>query len=223
MNTEDVLPQWVRRYATASAGGGGFTGTLASGKAYNAPVPFQVTVEVGKPCNSWMGTTFEGPAKPALLPLIDGTTHTLSPADQELVGRWIAKTALMNALVTPPHPDLAVYQAFRQSGDPPPGSRALIGHYTSPGLNPSFQTRFRKVPGKAPPGTQITFLPLNAILGQLIVVYCLPLGEPAVRTVAESNGTLAQVWPPTNAAVDWPPSIGLDAACAEDAATWELA
>jgi hypothetical protein len=223
LNIEDVLPQWVRRHATSVAAGAPFTGTLASGAPFNAPVPFQVTVKVGQNCNEWMGKTFEAPAKPLLAPLLDGAAHTLTSADQELIGRWVAKTALMNSLAHPPHPDLAVYQAFRRSGNPPPGSRLLLGFYSSPGVLPKTCQGFRYPgPGTAPRGT-LEFLPFNVMIGQLVIVFCLPLQGPPVRTVAEARGALIEIWPPTGLPITWPPSIGLDAAGVGTASLWELA
>ena len=223
MNIEDVLPQWVRRHATSVAPGAAFTGTLASGAPFNAPVPFKITVRVGQPCNTWMGERFEAPVKPVLLPLLDGVAQRLTWVDQELIGRWVTKTALMNALAHPPHPDLAVYQAFRRSGNPPPGSRVLLGIYSSPGVLPKTRQGFRYAgPGTAPPGT-LEFLPFNAILGQLVIVFCLPMQGPPVRTVAEAESALIEIWPPTRLPITWPPSIGLDAAGVEAASLWELA
>ena len=74
-----------------------------------------------------------------------------------------------------------------------------------------------------PSGTQISFLPFNAIIGQLVIVFCLPMQGPPVRTVAEAESALIEIWPPTRLPITWPPSIGLDAAGVEAASLWELA
>lgn len=223
INTEDVLPQWHRRHATSVAPGSPFTGTLASGAPFNAPVPFQITVNVGQACNSWMGATFEKPAKRAMLPLIDGLAHTIDVAEQEIIARWVAKTALMNALAHPPSPDERVYREFRRCGDPPPGSRVLLGCYSSRGVIPrTARTAFRKPdPGSRPAG-RVSFLPFTATIGQLVVVYCLSIQGPPVRTEAEAQDALVNIWPASGAPITWPPPIELDASSVGAASVWEL-
>lgn len=120
-------------------------------------------------------------------------------------------------------PGPPVYQAFRQRGDPPPGSRVLLGFYSSSGVLPNTRLRFREpTPGTVPAG-KVEFLPFTAIIGQLVVVFCLPVHGPPVRTIAEAQGALIEIWPPTGAPVNWPPSIGLDAADVGVASLWELA
>jgi hypothetical protein len=99
----------------------------------------------------------------------------------------------------------------------------LLGIYASPGVLPNTRTGiFRKpAPGTVPAG-KVEFLPFTAIIGQLVVVFCLPIQGPPVRTVAEAHGALNEIWPPTGAPVNWPPSIGLDAAGVGAASLWEF-
>jgi hypothetical protein len=49
-------------------------------------------------CNRTLGQRYENDAAPIIGPLIDGQARILSPVDQEIVGRWIVKTLLLNAL-----------------------------------------------------------------------------------------------------------------------------
>jgi hypothetical protein len=49
-------------------------------------------------CNRTFGQRYENDGAPILGPMIDGDSRSLSPTDQEIIGRWIVKTALLNAL-----------------------------------------------------------------------------------------------------------------------------
>ena len=210
----------VRRYAVAQAGGDNFT-RLVGGREFDARVPFSVIVSVGEQCNSWMGRTFEAPAKPILLPLIDGWPQSLLPQAQEIVARWVAKTAIIDAIGHSVRPPDRVYREFRRTGDPPAGSRVLLGRYSSPGVNQYSRPRFVRPQSTGGAPVDLEFLPFSAILGQLIVLFCLPLRGPDVRTVAEARGKLLPIWPPADAPVTWPPA-GLDDQAAPDSSTWEL-
>lgn len=222
LNKEDVLPQWLRRYATTQGGGANFQGTV-SGKPFNAPVPFSVVVPVGKFCNSWMGTTFEEPAKPILVPLIEAWPQTLLPEAQITIAKWVAKTAIIDALLRPERPPDATYHEFRRTGQPPAGSTVLLGRYLSPGANSQMGHRFIKPPPSAGlSGQQLAFLPFTVAFGQLIIVFCLHVEGPTVRTLAEVNGKLLRIWPPVGEPIEWPPP-GMDAQEAPDASTWVVA
>ena len=216
LNIEHALPQWLRRHAHSVAAGQPFVGTLASG-SLQAPAMPLTRVTVGKDCNSWMGRTFESPTKPVLIPLIDGVPHSMLPTGQALVARWATKTALVSVL------DEAasmadVYRVWRQSGgDPPPGTRVHVGHYLSPGKAPA-DTRQR-----VPSGIDAAFLGYPNIVGQLVVVVCIPLRGRPVRTVAEARGGVVPIWPPTGTPITWPLLAGLDVAGVESAFTWQPA
>jgi hypothetical protein len=225
-NIEDALPQWLRKFAAAQ-GQERFIGT-AYGKPFNGALPPAARVSTGKYCNSWMGDTFDVPAKPLLLPLMLGERCTLLPGEQELIARWIAKTALMTelALGTAGRVPDRVYHGFRRSGYPPPQSRVLLGCYSDGGLIPDTPPNRISVLPQQPtlaslPSGHWSQAASSPIIGSLAAQFVLPLSNPRFRSIAERQGFLVTIWPPTNREMQWPPPA-LDRRTAALCEQWEL-
>jgi len=222
-NTEDILPSWLRRYAVnRSDHSGDFVGAV-DGVPYRRPEPFTIQVGIGKPCNTWMGSKFQSPAKPVLVRLIEHSDHVLDSTDLMRVARWVAMTALVDALRFPNRPADSVYRAFRNSGQPPDGCRVLIGSYVSPGVAPPTRMAFlaRRQPQAGEP-QRVSFLPLGLLVGQLVIVLSMSVEGPPVRTIAERTGRLVEIYPDTPRSLRWPREIAIDSDGLQDAFTWEV-
>ena len=174
-------------------------------------------VTVGEDCNSWMGRTFESPTKPVLVPLIDGVPHSLLPAGLALVARWATKTALVTA---------AGRRCGHRRGLPGVASERRRPAAGNPG--PHWSLPFAGEGTGRHPSTcrgriDATFLGYPNIVGRLVFVVYIPLRGRPVRTVAEAQGTLVPIWPPTGTPITWPLPAGLDAEQVEDAFAWQPA
>ena len=223
LNTEDILPSWLRRYAGRRPDhSGDFVGTV-DGEPYQSPELFTRQVKIGKPCNTWMGSKFQSPARDILVRLMEHNELVLDSTELLRVVRWVAMTALVDALLAPRRPADSTYRTFRDTGQPPDGSRVLIGSYTSPGVAPLVRLAFLKSrqPG-ATESRQVSFMPLNLLLGQLVVAFSFPVDGPPVRTVAEREGLLSEIYPDTPDSLSWPRDPGIEAARLQDAFTWEV-
>lgn len=222
LNTEDILPTWLRKYAVRRPDRSGDFVGIVDGEAYQSPELFTRRVKIGKPCNTWMGSRFQSPARDVLVRLMEHKGQVHSTALLR-VARWVAMTALVDALLAQRRPADSIYRTFRETGQPPDGSRVLIGSYTSPGLAPPVRLAFM---GSSQPGAaesrQVSFLPLNQVLGQLVVAFAFSVEGPPVRTVAERKGLLCEIYPDTPDSLSWPREPGIGATGLQDAFTWEV-
>lgn len=223
LNTEDILPSWLRKYAVRRPDHSGDFVGLVDGEPYQSPELFKRQVKIGKPCATWMGSKFQSPARDILVRLMEHNEHVLGSTELLRVARWVVMTALVDALRARRRPADSTYRTFRDTGQPPDGSRVLIGSYTSPGVAPLVRLASVKSsqPSAAEP-RQASFLQLNHVLGQLVVAFSLPVEGPPVRTVAERKGLLSEIYPDTPDALSWPREPGIDAAGLQDTFTWEV-
>ena len=134
---EDVLPNWLRRFASTESGGDNFRG-IWNGAPYDDPVVPTVLVRVCDGCNGWMNQRFEIPVQHIVKLLALGESVTLTPADQGALAGWATKLAMLGALKHPEPPSEDVYRQWRRKGLPPEGSRVLVGTYGSPGVHPKL-------------------------------------------------------------------------------------
>jgi hypothetical protein len=202
---EDVLPNWLRKFAEAQSSEN-FVG-IWGGPDYDAPRPGTILTRVGEPCNAWMNVAFEQPAQPLLEILMLGEAIHLSADDQRVLANWITKTALMTALHEGATPPKQLLREWRQSGEPPKGSRVSLACYSSPGEIPARGPLQVEVGEESrETGGVLSFLPFVPILGRLIPLFILVLNGPELRSVAEREGFATQIWPPLMDPASWPPA-----------------
>lgn len=117
--TEDIIPRWLRK-------------RLRQIGSFNKDQIPSELLRVCESCNGTFGRTLEDKVAPILGPMIIGERCELTQLDQELIGCWIAKTALLLDLArmerVPAH-----RSAIRElligikSGETPKGTFARLG------------------------------------------------------------------------------------------------
>lgn len=85
---EDITPKWSIRYLDE----------IGLGR------PPAAILWICNPCNNWLNSNFENPARDLLKPLMAGSPVELSIDEQIIVARWLAKTLLLRALKDAEHP-----------------------------------------------------------------------------------------------------------------------
>ena len=197
---EDVMPQWVRKRIRKL---GIYVGDR---------VP-SILMPMCNDCNGKFGRRFENETAPILGPMMDGEHRPLSTADQEIIGRWIIKTALLGALgqAVPGTPERERIRSFccamRDHGTPPHQSFVRLGAFD------------RGVPIDAEGHSnlhQTGYLPTVHVRGANIsghVAWEVAIGEPSELgrfiTSCTDNDALALIWPPQLTEVAWPPPTRL--------------
>jgi hypothetical protein len=88
---EHALPAWI----SAELPGSGLFRFDQAGKQWLSKDAGKIVKAVCGDCNNGWMSDLEGQAKPVLAPAIRGEQLVFSVADQLIVGRWAAKTALM--------------------------------------------------------------------------------------------------------------------------------
>jgi hypothetical protein len=198
---EDIVPQWVRKRIRK-------LGVYIGNQVPSLRMP------MCEHCNGKLGRKYENETAPILGPMMDGMDRVLSPSDQEIVGRWIIKTALLASL----DPKLGVPALqraqirrlcceMRDHGTPPHQSFVRIAGFDRdrpidaeghddlhrPGYLPTLLTKATQMSGH--------------------VAWEVAVGAPREmeRFVAScaDNESLVRIWPPQLAAVTWPPPIKL--------------
>jgi hypothetical protein len=167
-----------------------------------------------EPCDGELGRKYENETAPILGPMLDGEGCVLSPSDQEIVGLWVIKTALLGSLdpkVALPAPQRAQIRRLccemRDHGTPPHQSFVRIagfdrdrpidadghGDLHRPGYLPTLLTSATQMSGH--------------------VAWEVGVGAPREleRFVASctDNDSLVRIWPPQLAPVQWPPPVKL--------------
>lgn len=190
------MPQWARRRIRK----------LGTYKGNQLP---SILLPLCHDCNATFGRRYENETAPILGPMTDGEKRTLSPSDQELIGRWIIKTLLLGALAS----DVPALPAQREQirrlccemrdGSPPHQSFVRLGAF-----DPSQ-------PVDAPGHTHLHrsgYLPTalaraTQFMGH--VAWEVAVGAPREleRFIAScpDNDSLIRIWPPQLAVVTWPP------------------
>jgi hypothetical protein len=198
---EDVLPQWARKRIRK----------LGVYKGNQLP---SILLPLCQSCNATLGQRYENDTAPILGPMTDGESRTLSPSDQELIGRWIVKTLLLGALA----PDVPAAPAHREHirrlccemrdhGTPPHQSFVRLAAFdpAQPVDAPGHSDLHR--PGYLP----TAIARATQFMGH--VAWEVAVGAPREleRFVAAcpDNGSLTRIWPPQLTAISWPPATML--------------
>jgi len=109
LSNEHVIPQWLLEHLDLPADDLLFQGVASSATEMLVQPPrihssFNfVQGHVCGDCNTGWMSQLEGVAKPVLVPLIENerTIESLSPAEADLVGKWVVKTAYMHSWTSP--------------------------------------------------------------------------------------------------------------------------
>lgn len=202
-NKEDVLPRWLREEQTR-LGTQQVSGTF---------------LRIGKRCNSELGRKLEQPASSLIKPMLGGTPQTLDPDHQELVAKWVVKTAALYALRDVQNPNAgpsnlaeralakSLVRNLLDDGQLPATCRVHLGRFDA-ALEPRPDERSYFTPEKVP---HIQFH-ANAQFGSL--VYDVVVAHPDAFMLAydqhrEAQGNaawLTRVWPVQRPEVAWPPT-----------------
>lgn len=198
--TEDVMPQWVRKRIRK-------LGVYVGGQVPSVLMPMCRT------CNEEFGRRYENETAPILGPMMEGEARALSPSDQQIVGSWIIKTALLSALARSAGETGQREQIrrlcceMRDHGRPPHQSFVRLAAFDHD----------QPVDADGHPDLHRTgYLPTLLVRGTNIsahVAWEVAIGAPRQleRFVAScrDNDSLIRIWPPQLASVDWPPPVKL--------------
>lgn len=216
LEEEDVFPQWMRRYLTAAVAS---DTTWMTGRGIRRKPPRLTARVVCQPCNRWMGNRFESRCKPMLIPLIEGSPHTILGVSVDALAGWFTKTFLMWAQTQPgPRPHSNEYFEFRRAETPPAGLRVAIGAYfggtDAPNLpkQAGFYVSSPTPPSHELPADGTAVCQWVFVLGNLVAA-CSYLSEGQGPTcAAEQLGLVVPLWPASGEPVSWPPERGVTAA-----------
>jgi hypothetical protein len=193
------MPQWVRRRIRK-------LGVYVGGQVPSVLMP------MCRACNEKFGRRYENETAPILGPMMDGVSRLLTPSDQEIVGSWIIKTALLAGLG-----DVAASAAQREQirrlccemrdhGTPPHQSFVRLAAFD----------RDQPVDADGHPDLHRTYLPTLLARGTNLsgyVAWVVAIGAPREmeRFVAScpNNDSLVRIWPPQLVSIHWPPPVKL--------------
>lgn len=164
--------------------------------------------------NTWM-SRIEASAKPLLLDLINTKTIKLDSTRQELLARWIAMKVItgehaerkQDIHVTPTADRLRL----RSHAEMPPYFSIYLGSQTtehdSAWARMSWTMAFSsKGPSPKLEGRNRNCQTVSILFGPLMVfVLTVRLDDPRAEGIFRFGGPLAQIWPPKNEIIAWPP------------------
>jgi hypothetical protein len=194
------MPQWVRKRIRK-------LGVYVGGQVPSVLMP------MCRVCNEKFGRRYENETAPILGPMMDGVSRLLSPSDQEIVGSWIIKTALLSTLG---HIEASAEQReqirrlcceMRDNGTPPHQSFVRLAAFD----------RDQPIDAAGHPGLHRDgYLPTLLVRGTNTsghVAWEVAIGSPREleRFVATcpDNDSLVRIWPPQLISVQWPPPVKL--------------
>ena len=220
---EHVWPQWVSAVLAERASFRVIAEQVAvrTWEQDSADVPL-VTKRVCADCNSGWMSRLETAVRPILEPMLRGTRVTVPAAGQQLLARWIVKTAMVLE-----HTGAAVRKKFflqtehsdvRADARLPSNSFIWLAHVADPSLaawasEDDFTFRFDDHPSaESGVGYTSTFA-AGAFAFQLLCLRPHPLISPSTEldftNEAGWEGYSVRIWPVLDP-VAWPPARALD-------------
>jgi hypothetical protein len=190
---EHVIPRWLRNQ----------TLDVPITVRYQTLPHTHMKVRVCSPCNSWLNSNFEVPARTIVESLVKGERIRLSGSDQRLVAAYLTKHVLLQNLWSGyPRDPLLTEQdcrTFRETGDPLPNTRVYLSELSEAELTGTYWV---------PPETQM-FRPGSTgailLLRRLMVRWFKGsefafdadqsgFGQRTLKT-AERSGYMIRIWP----------------------------
>ncbi len=233
VHKEHVLAKWIRKVTPYSKGPVNWSFTndpLTRRHRKHRLFTEQARVVCQDECNGGWMSRIEDAAKPVLTPMIQGRDTVLTPADQDVLGRWAAKTALISCYLQPQIPVPAGYpEAFYATKEPPAWpwmTLVWIAKHGMPGRDLQAES-FRRGPSRVGWTPRVLNVPAPPIrAGELngynvtisvccfafkVVVFELPRLKNFVIDFDHDFPGIHLVWPRIHDAVTrWPPGRALD-------------
>lgn len=218
-NSEHVWPDWIgrlvfgyKRGASAPKAPHRRSSSIPSESdaTWQAPSFTTTTNAICADCNGGWMSDLEDAAAPVLTPLLLGKRALLNLADQALVSRWVAKTAMTFQLTTPRRPiPPNHYRYLRDHLLPPPSAQVWIGIRTAEDgvVVSGLQSARIRVPGG---GTEDAFHSAYLVTVGIALFAAQLSGNDLPRFDfswghdGEFTNALQPVWPTTDP-VEWPP------------------
>ncbi len=172
---------------------------------------------VCKACNeTWLSNDIEKPAKPILIPLLNGEPMMLNPNMQQILAAWAAKTVMTAEYVHPPK--VVIHQdertIFKENLMPPIGWNVWIGTYEELAWS---ELAIQQYAGKLRIPTVDNGNPaehnliMTIIVMRRLVFVIVSSSWPRMWSIIGNPNLLCllPIWPISSEHVSWPPAIAL--------------
>lgn len=207
-SNEHVIPQWMSRGYMADAGERAFFTRSEDGLPQRTAKLMDDKVKVCTACNNGWMSRLEEAAGPVLEQLAYGDIAELSEVHQEVISRWLFKTAAMQERLLPAARwvSTAEQRQLLSQGRIPAGWSAHVAHADLSEhairhhLGPTIQ--WLDDDGSVRGKVRLTTMQFGALATQ-VVFHTLDV-NPAIRDVLGGDRFAAQIWP-TLRTVAWPP------------------
>jgi hypothetical protein len=222
-SNEHVIPDWLAEFMVRP----GRTITVRRGRE-GRHTPFEIeqpqqwetdllvikAKQVCKRCNETWMCNLEGAVQPWLKPMIRGLDTELSPEGQDIVTRWVFKTAVMLQYAqSPPHPaDPARLQRIFTGAEPPRDDWVALAKYAYDDVAVWGLSRTLSAgrPGSLTKDVQAEML--TVCIGHLVVQTIVWTRGRDIRLLipAAAYDFIVPIWPLSSLLRTWPPSASLD-------------
>ncbi|HEX4999194.1 MAG TPA: hypothetical protein VFY29_13285 [Terriglobia bacterium] len=227
LTEEHVWPKWVSRLLVGKYRPGHFinvrsTGSNTTGLWRSRNIEF-TTRTVCRTCNNeWLSSFENRQVKPIATPLIAGNSKVLlRPDDQWKLSAWAYKMAMLAEVAIPPNerPELyftpAERKQFRETTIAHERIRVFLSNYKF-GQHPAHAHlpvhTFTEREGKRRSfDLKISTMTVGALGIQVVAVRSASsreltyASEIEFELLGKAKGAIVEVWPPSSAAVRWPP------------------
>jgi hypothetical protein len=206
---EHLYPQWISRHYRDN-GGPASDFTLSMGAALGGTRRAKLlnqTVKVCGVCNNGWMSRLEERVRPVLLGLVSSDAAAISVAEQEVLSRWLFKSAVLHETLLPEPVSLRAARFLHADGGVPEGWSAHVAaaapgestftHHAGPIVSfthdgGSFRGRVR-----------LHTMRFGAFASQ-VVLHSLDV-VPGFDALLGGQAFAAQVWPPSGEVQPWPP------------------
>jgi hypothetical protein len=207
---EHVWPKWILERKDL----GPFRLKIGNGQEKVIDVELQVKTVCGKCNNGWM-SDLEAEAKPILEQMFDDKPISLDQKQQEIIARWLMKTAMVYDSVKGRAAPNLFYRkdecvALREHGHIPQPTMMWIGrldevHRSIWGMDFTRQSDEGQI------NCTVVTLTNENFVAQVVSLH-LPRTPTATTKIpmepkyGELDSSLSQLWPPKTSALTWPPA-----------------